>query len=69
MLTEQQRLTEQQPSLGELLLPARRRFLRDAGLGFGGLALAALLGRDAAGNTTAGAAASTLPEHFRRRSG
>ena len=64
MLTEQQRLTEQQPSLGELLLPARRRFLRDAGLGFGGLALAALLGRDAAGNTTAGAAASTLPEHF-----
>jgi hypothetical protein len=56
--------TDQHPSIGELLLPARRRFLRDAGLGFGGLALASLLGRDAAGNTSTGAAGPTLAHHL-----
>ena len=35
--------------IGELLLPDRRRFLRDAGLGFGGLALATLLGDESRG--------------------
>jgi len=35
--------------LGELALPARRRFLRDVGQGFGGLALATLLGGQAPG--------------------
>ena len=43
--------------LGELLLPARRKFLCDAGLGFGGLALASLLGAEVRANTGAGAAA------------
>jgi hypothetical protein len=37
--------------LGELALPARRRFLRDVGQGFGGLALATLLGGQAPGGT------------------
>ena len=52
------------PAIGELLLPSRRRFLSESGLGFGALALASLLGRDAAANTTStGAAASALPHH------
>ena len=33
--------------LGELLLPGRRRFLRESGLGFGAMALASLLGHEA----------------------
>jgi len=49
--------------LGELLLPARRRFLCDSGLGFGGLALAALLGAESrAGN----GATATPPHHVPR---
>ena len=51
------------PAIGELLLPSRRRFLSESGLGFGALALASLLGRDAAANTSTGAAASALPHH------
>jgi len=51
------------PAIGELLLPSRRRFLAESGLGFGALALASLLGRDAAANTSTGAAASALPHH------
>ena len=61
------RSTDQTPSIGELLLPARRRFLRESGLGFGSLALASLLGQAASGNTsgdvTDGAAGSMLPHH------
>lgn len=60
--------TDHTPSIGELLLPARRRFLCDAGLGFGSLALASLLGRDAAGNTAgttaSGPVAPALPHHL-----
>jgi hypothetical protein len=51
------------PAIGELLLPSRRRFLSESGLGFGALALASLLGRDAAANTSAGAAVPALPHH------
>jgi hypothetical protein len=46
--------------LGELALPARRSFLRDVGQGFGGLALAALLGEQSR------AAVSALPHHAPR---
>jgi len=46
--------------LGELSLPARRSFLRDVGQGFGGLALAALLGGESR------AAVSALPHHAPR---
>ncbi len=53
-------------SIGELLLPARRQFLSDSGLGFGALALASLLGRDAAATTSTGAAVSALPHHAPR---
>ena len=50
--------------IGELLLPARRSFLRDAGLGFGGLALASLLGEESRANTVGGvSAARSLPHH------
>ena len=55
--------TDNVPSIGELLLPARRQFLRDTGLGFGALALASLLGRDTAANTSTGSAIHTLPHH------
>ena len=55
--------TDNVPSIGELLLPARRQFLRDSGLGFGALALASLLGRDTAANTSTGSAIHTLPHH------
>ncbi len=55
--------TNNTPSIGELLLPARRQFLRDSGLGFGALALASLLGRDTAANTSTGSAIPTLPHH------
>ncbi len=51
------------PAIGELLLPSRRRFLSESGLGFGALALASLLGRDAAANTSTGAAVPALPHH------
>ena len=53
-------------SIGELLLPARRQFLSDSGLGFGALALASLLGRDAAATTSTDAAVSALPHHAPR---
>ncbi len=53
-------------SIGELLLPARRQLLSDSGLGFGPLALASLLGRDAAATTSTGAAVSALPHHAPR---
>ena len=49
--------------LGELLLPTRRRFLHDAGLGFGGLALASLLGEESLANTTTQPTGKPLPHH------
>jgi len=55
--------TNTSPAIGELLLPSRRRFLAESGLGFGALALASLLGRDAAANTSTGAAVPALPHH------
>ena len=51
------------PAIGELVLPSRRQFLSESGLGFGALALASLLGRDAAANTSTGAAVPALPHH------
>ncbi|MFM1997785.1 MAG: hypothetical protein RLZZ111_2172, partial [Planctomycetota bacterium] len=51
-------------SLGDLVLPERRRFLRDTGLGFGSLALASLLHADARAESTAPAAGGlVLPHH------
>ncbi len=50
----------QRSGLGELALPARRSFLRDVGQGFGGLALAALLGGESR------AAVSAPPHHAPR---
>src|SRR6202162_2532004 len=44
---------------GELALPSRRRFLQEAGLGFGSLALASLLHQEAGGNPL-----DTRPPHF-----
>jgi len=58
--------TNNTPSIGELLLPARRQFLSNSGLGFGALALASLLGRDTAANTSTGSAIPTLPHHAPR---
>jgi len=55
--------TNTSPAIGELVLPSRRRFLSESGLGFGALALASLLGRDAAANTSSGAAVPALPHH------
>ena len=49
--------------MGEVFLPERRQFLRDSGLGFGSLALAAVLGRDAAANTSTGPSQLVLPHH------
>ena len=50
--------------IGDLLLPARRAFLRDAGLGFGGLALASLLGDESRADAAGGVSAATsLPHH------
>jgi hypothetical protein len=49
--------------LGELLLPTRRRFLQDAGLGFGSLALASLLGEESLANTSTQPASKPLPHH------
>jgi hypothetical protein len=48
-----------------LALPARRQFLRDSGLGFGALALSALLGEESQAATAGGqtAAAAALPHH------
>jgi hypothetical protein len=50
----------QPAGIGELALPPRRRFLRDVGQGFGGLALATLLGGQ-------GQAAATALPHFAPR--
>jgi hypothetical protein len=50
-------------NLGELALPARRRFLRDSGLGFGSFALASLLGNAGHAATSVGAPSLTLPHH------
>jgi len=58
--------TNNTPSIGELLLPARRQFLSNSGLGFGALALASLLGRDAAANTSTAATVPALPHHAPR---
>jgi len=55
--------TNNTPSIGELLLPARRQFLSNSGLGFGALALASLLGRDVAANTSTAATVPALPHH------
>lgn len=55
--------TNTSPAIGELVLPSRRRFLSESGLGFGALAFASLLGRDAAANTSSGAAVPALPHH------
>ena len=49
--------------LDEVLLLARRRFLRESGLGFGSLALAALLGRETLADTSTNPAAISLPHH------
>ena len=52
------------PRIGELMLPARRGFLRDAGLGFGAVALASLLGEEGRANSTSGLGpAGSLPHH------
>ncbi|HYH69469.1 MAG TPA: DUF1501 domain-containing protein [Urbifossiella sp.] len=45
-------------------LPARRRFLRDAGLGFGSLALASLLNEDARADPPAPDPLAPRPPHF-----
>ncbi len=50
----------QPTGIGELALPPRRQFLRDAGQGFGGLALATLLGGQGQG------AMRSLPHHAPR---
>ena len=49
--------------IGELMLPDRRGFLRDAGLGFGAMALASLLGEECRGNAGGGLAAAGSPPH------
>jgi hypothetical protein len=49
--------------VGDLALPARRGFLRDAGLGFGALALATLLGEEARADARAAGAAPRSPHH------
>ena len=46
-------------SPGELALPSRRRFLQEAGLGFGSLALASLLNEQAGANPL-----EAKPPHF-----
>ena len=45
-------------TIGDLVLPARRQFLREAGLGFGALALASLLGEESRAATGAARARS-----------
>ena len=50
-------------TIGDLALPARRQFLREAGLGFGALALASLLGEE---SRAAAGAAAALPHHAPR---
>ena len=57
-------MSESPSRIGELLLPARRSFLRHAGLGFGGLALASLLGEESRATTAGGAAVGPLPHHL-----
>jgi len=49
---------------GGAALPARRRFLRDAGLGFGSLALASLLNEDARADPPAPDPLAPRPPHF-----
>jgi hypothetical protein len=49
--------------VGELLLPSRRRFLRESGSGFGAVALASLLGDVSNANTSAGPSPLALPHH------
>lgn len=48
----------------EMMLPARRRFLKDAGLGFGSLALASMLHRDAAADISATDPLALRSPHF-----
>src|SRR5262245_17350016 len=56
-------------SSGQLLLPSRRGFLQQAGLGFGSLALAAMLHEQTSAATTATSANPLLPKpaHFPSR--
>lgn len=51
----------------ELVLPARRRFLRDAGLGFGAVALASMLARESHADGGAGAVPTEASPHFPAR--
>jgi hypothetical protein len=51
-------------SPAELLLPARRRFLQDAGLGFGSLALASMLHAETASPSTANDPLAAKEPHF-----
>ena len=52
--------------VGELLLPSRRRFLRDAGSGFGAVALASLLGDVSHAATNNSPLSAALPHHAPR---
>ncbi len=49
--------------IGDLMLPARRQFLRESGLGFGSIALATLLGEESRANTSAAPAPNRLLPH------
>ncbi len=51
----------------ELVLPARRRFLQDAGLGFGSVALASMLHREAAAEPSAADPLALRSPHFSGR--
>lgn len=51
----------------ELVLPARRRFLQDAGLGFGSVALASMLHREAAAEPSASDPLALRAPHFSGR--
>ena len=58
-------MTDARAMIGDLALPARRRFLREAGLGFGTLALATLLGEESLAATSVGASPVRLLPHHR----
>jgi len=58
-------MTDAHATIGDLALPARRRFLREAGLGFGTLALATLLGEESQAATSVGASPARLMPHHR----
>ena len=58
-------MTDARATIGDLALPARRRFLREAGLGFGTLALATLLGEESLAATSVGASPARLLPHHR----